>query len=143
MLVVGGIFHRWNDQKSCAEVMMFRRAVWDTGGGRYEFPGGKVEPGETEHQALIRELSEELGIEVEVGNFVAESRFQGSRGQPILLKVFWVQGDIKEIRLVDHDDFRWVTKSGYEADEIALGDRPLMSPVFKELEQIYASYGNR
>ena len=59
--VVAGIV--WRDR----EVLVSRRYDDAHLGGLWEFPGGKLEPGETEPEALQRELREELGIEVEVG----------------------------------------------------------------------------
>ena len=44
-------------------------------GGRWEFPGGKVEPGETDKEAVVREINEEFGINVEVGEKIAEASF--------------------------------------------------------------------
>ena len=44
-----------------------RRTKPDWATGRWEFPGGKVEAGETEEQAIIREIREELGVEIAVG----------------------------------------------------------------------------
>jgi len=52
-------------------VLLARRRPGDVRGGLWEFPGGMVEPGETPAQALARELSEELGIQVEVGEELA------------------------------------------------------------------------
>lgn len=49
------------------KVLVTRRRKSDHGGGRWEFPGGKVGPGEPPRAALKRELIEELGLDVEVG----------------------------------------------------------------------------
>ena len=53
------------------KVFLARRRPEKSYGGFWELPGGKVEPGETHESALARELSEELGIDVRVGEFIA------------------------------------------------------------------------
>jgi 8-oxo-dGTP diphosphatase len=53
------------------EILISRRHHGAERGGQWEFPGGKVEPGEAEPEALRREIAEELGCEVEVGGLVA------------------------------------------------------------------------
>ena len=50
------------------EVLVFRRGPGSAHAGRWEFPGGKVEPGETDAEALGRELREELDLEVRIGS---------------------------------------------------------------------------
>ena len=54
----------WNSQK---QILIDRRLPKGTMGGLWEFPGGKVEPGETVQECIKREIKEELGIEIEVG----------------------------------------------------------------------------
>jgi 8-oxo-dGTP diphosphatase len=55
-------------------ILLSRRLAGAERGGQWEFPGGKVEPGETEPVALIREIAEELGCGVEVGPLLARHR---------------------------------------------------------------------
>lgn len=56
-------------------VLLSRRPAGAPQGGRWEFPGGKVEPGEELPAALRRELREEIGVEVKVGEEMAVTRY--------------------------------------------------------------------
>ena len=57
------------------KILIARRKRDDSQAGKWEFPGGKLEAGETPEACLKRELREELGIETEVGAFFCSSRF--------------------------------------------------------------------
>jgi 8-oxo-dGTP diphosphatase len=83
-----------------------RRTEPPTLAGQWEFPGGKIEAGETPRAALIRECQEELGVTVEVGERLGEDILLGDR---YLFQVFWCTIDSgAEIRLHDHDQLAWL-----------------------------------
>ena len=75
--------------------------------GYWEFPGGKIEFGETPEECLQRELKEELNIETRIGPFFEESCFDYGTKQIRLLSYFvdYISGTFT---LNDHDEIRWL-----------------------------------
>lgn len=141
--VVGGIFHRCLPAPSPGarpqpEVLLFQRKKGDMGAGLFEFPGGKVEMGESLKQALLREMQEELGIHVQIHDVLGSADFQGSSGREFRLTVYFVSGPIDEIQLLEHDSKKWVNRQTVVEGELALGDRPLMADCFDYLDRYYS-----
>ena len=102
--VVGAVFHDGQRFLAC------RKKPGKPLEGHWEFPGGKIEPGETPQQALAREIHEELNLIAEVGQKVTTTTYEYDFAT-IELTTFYctlVDGDL---RLTDHDDTKWVTST--------------------------------
>ena len=80
-------------------------------GGRWEFPGGKVEPGETDQEAVVREIKEEFGIAVTVGEKIAEASFIHN-AENVLLHAYRIfvphDGIEKKYSLTEHTEYNWI-----------------------------------
>ena len=87
-------------------VLVSRRTSPPRLAGLWEFPGGKVEDGETDEQALVRELREELEVEAQVGPRLGPDL---PIGEAAVLRVYVVRILRGEPSLVDHDAHRWLT----------------------------------
>lgn len=105
-------------------VFLARRGPGEKHAGGWEFPGGKVEPGETPQACLKRELLEELEIEAEVRELLAESIYTYPQGS-IRLLAYRVQSDPGEIRLQVHDQYRWVSAEELPGFDLLPADRPI------------------
>lgn len=79
-------------------------------GGRWEFPGGKVESGESDEESVIREFSEEFGVEIQVDKKIAEATFR-HKGDDFTLTAYLVHlphnGMKKKFVLTEHTEYRW------------------------------------
>jgi 8-oxo-dGTP diphosphatase len=91
------------------EVLICQRSPDKPMGLKWEFPGGKVEPGESPEQALERELNEELGIQATIGPELTAIRHNYRNGGAIHIQFFTVQSFTGELRNVVFHDMHWST----------------------------------
>ncbi|WP_308572169.1 (deoxy)nucleoside triphosphate pyrophosphohydrolase [uncultured Corynebacterium sp.] len=120
--VVGAVFHDGERFLAC------RKKPGKPLEGHWEFPGGKIEPGETPEQALAREIREELNLIAEVGQKVTTTTYEYDFAT-IELTTFYctlVDGDL---RLTDHDDTKWVTAAEAAHLEWAPADIPAVEAI--------------
>lgn len=75
----------------------------------WEFPGGKIELGETKEQALVREIKEELNIEISVDKFVIDIEYQYPNFY-LFMSCFMCSIKEGSIELLEHNDGKWITK---------------------------------
>ena len=106
-------------------VLVGQRPPGHTLAGQWEFPGGKIEKGESPEQALKRELLEELGIEAEIGPLrLAASHTYGDISILIMFYdvLFW-KGEPK---LQQHTELRWIPPQGFKNLQIPDANRKII-----------------
>jgi 8-oxo-dGTP diphosphatase len=93
-----------------ALILACRRANHKSLAGFWEFPGGKVEGDESDHQALARELKEELGVEVVIGEFICKTSSDTSGIEIEMFTYFCELTSPPPTSSSDHDKLVWVSR---------------------------------
>ncbi|AKE10178.1 MULTISPECIES: pyrimidine (deoxy)nucleoside triphosphate diphosphatase [Serratia] len=114
------------------KILLAQRDADSDQAGLWEFPGGKVEVGESQPQALARELDEELGIVASVGNYVASNTWQQTE-RVIRLHAWRVEAFSGELQNRCHADFVWITPEQAFDYPLAPADVPLLTAYIASL----------
>ncbi len=108
------------------KVLLTQRPVDKPHGGFWEFPGGKLDSGESPHQSLRRELREELAIEISVGPILQTVYHHYDWGAVLIMAYHcrWENGSIEHLEVADH---RWLQTSELHQMPILPADRPIVA----------------
>lgn len=100
---------------------------------QWEFPGGKIEPGETAHAALVREITEELECRVEVGDEVATTTYEYEFGV-VTLTTFYCELLDGVPQLTEHAEVRWLSPGELGSLDWAPADIPAIEEIQKKFD---------
>lgn len=104
-----------NDMERKNKIFATARGYGDLKGG-WEFPGGKVEPGETPQQALKREIMEELSTEIKVGELIDTIEYDYPTFH-LSMDCFWAEVITGQLELKEAEAAKWLTKD--QLDSVA------------------------
>jgi len=117
------------------KILLARRPESGDQAGYWEFPGGKLEAGETQQQALARELQEELGINAEIGGYIASQQWQ-VKDSLIVLHAWHVSQFTGTPQTLCHSELIWCSlaqaQEYADSQKLAPADIPLLT-AFKAL----------
>lgn len=112
-------------------VLIAQRPTGKALAGRWEFPGGKVAPGETAHAAIVRELREEIGIEA--GDAERLMYYAAVYpGRTIWLDVWMIRDWSGQPRALDAQSLEWVEPSRLREHDILEADAPIVAALVCE-----------
>lgn len=100
--------------------------------GKWEFPGGKIETGETPQEALKREIREELATEVEVGELIDTIEYDYPDFH-LTMECFWCKVVNGELELKEHEAAKWLTREKLYSVEWLPADMRLIEKIKERL----------
>lgn len=105
--------------------LIAQRAQKDDLYGKWEFPGGKMEPGETDHETLTRELIEEFSILPHIGSHIVTIEFT-HKEKLMHMVMYHVKSFKGELQVNEHQQIRWVLPTEFSQYEFPEPDRPVI-----------------
>ncbi len=130
--VVAAIIEK-TDEKGQTVIFATQRGYGEMKGG-WEFPGGKIEAGETPEQALIREIQEELETQIEVGEQIATIEYDYPEFH-LSMDCFICRVKSGKLILLEHEDARWLTKEELDSVEWLPADITLIDKLRERMER--------
>lgn len=124
--VVAAIIKAINRDKNPI-IFATQRGYGDWKGG-WEFPGGKIEDGETPQEALIREIKEELEVVIEVGELIDTIEYDYPNFH-LSMDCFWAEIVSGEVMLKEHEAAKWLTKEDIYSVEWLPADITLVEKI--------------